>query len=76
MGIFLYCGHISVMPQFSLQSAPSPSFVLCLQVKSLCLSLQDSNVLVQRNMLEILLYFFPFAICLVGKHRFTDMFDS
>ncbi|XP_018558613.1 protein dopey-2 isoform X3 [Lates calcarifer] len=33
-------------------------------VKSLCLSLQDSNVLVQRNMLEILLYFFPFAICL------------
>uniref|UniRef100_A0A671W8X4 DOP1 leucine zipper like protein B n=1 Tax=Sparus aurata TaxID=8175 RepID=A0A671W8X4_SPAAU len=30
----------------------------------LCLSLQDSNVLVQRNMLEILLYFFPFAECL------------
>ncbi|XP_041857601.1 protein dopey-2 isoform X2 [Melanotaenia boesemani] len=33
-------------------------------VKSVCLSLQDSNVLVQRNMLEILLYFFPFATCL------------
>uniref|UniRef100_A0AAQ5XU76 Dopey N-terminal domain-containing protein n=1 Tax=Amphiprion ocellaris TaxID=80972 RepID=A0AAQ5XU76_AMPOC len=30
-------------------------------VKSVCLSLQDSNVLVQRNTLEILLYFFPFA---------------
>uniref|UniRef100_A0A671W9H6 DOP1 leucine zipper like protein B n=1 Tax=Sparus aurata TaxID=8175 RepID=A0A671W9H6_SPAAU len=36
-----------------------------LVVKSVCLSLQDSNVLVQRNMLEILLYFFPFAECLV-----------
>uniref|UniRef100_A0A7N8Y880 DOP1 leucine zipper like protein B n=1 Tax=Mastacembelus armatus TaxID=205130 RepID=A0A7N8Y880_9TELE len=36
-----------------------------LVVKSVCLSLQDSNVLVQRNMLEILLYFFPFATCLV-----------
>ncbi|CAG5865680.1 unnamed protein product [Menidia menidia] len=33
-------------------------------VKPVCLSLQDSNVLVQRNMLEILLYFFPFATCL------------
>ncbi|KAM9851340.1 protein DOP1B [Aulostomus maculatus] len=35
-----------------------------LVVKSVCLSLQDSNVLVQRNMLEILLFFFPFATCL------------
>ncbi|XP_072300639.1 protein DOP1B [Eucyclogobius newberryi] len=35
-----------------------------LVVKSLALSLQDSNVLVQRNMLEVLLYFFPFATCL------------
>ncbi|XP_031725287.1 protein dopey-2 isoform X2 [Anarrhichthys ocellatus] len=35
-----------------------------LVMKSVCLSLQDSNVLVQRNMLEILLYFFPFAACL------------
>uniref|UniRef100_A0A8D0DCY6 DOP1 leucine zipper like protein B n=1 Tax=Sander lucioperca TaxID=283035 RepID=A0A8D0DCY6_SANLU len=35
-----------------------------LVIKSVCLSLQDSNVLVQRNMLEILLYFFPFATCL------------
>ncbi|XP_051259827.1 protein dopey-2 isoform X2 [Dicentrarchus labrax] len=35
-----------------------------LVVKSVCLSLQDSNVLVQRNMLEILLYFFPFAECM------------
>ncbi|XP_030613760.1 protein dopey-2 [Archocentrus centrarchus] len=33
-------------------------------VKSLWLSLQDSNALVQRNTLEILLYFFPFATCL------------
>uniref|UniRef100_A0A8C7M6B4 DOP1 leucine zipper like protein B n=1 Tax=Oncorhynchus kisutch TaxID=8019 RepID=A0A8C7M6B4_ONCKI len=31
---------------------------------ALCLSLQDSNVLVQRNMLEILLYFFSLATCL------------
>ncbi|XP_035378759.1 protein dopey-2 isoform X2 [Electrophorus electricus] len=35
-----------------------------LTVKAICLSLQDANVLVQRNMLEILLYFFPFATCL------------
>ncbi|XP_017562051.1 protein dopey-2 isoform X1 [Pygocentrus nattereri] len=35
-----------------------------LTVKAMCLSLQDTNVLVQRNMLEILLYFFPFATCL------------
>ncbi|RVE57913.1 hypothetical protein OJAV_G00203860 [Oryzias javanicus] len=33
-------------------------------VKPICLALQDSNVLVQRNMLEVLLYFFPFATCL------------
>lgn len=33
-------------------------------VKALGFSLQDSNVLVQRNMLEVLLYFFPFATCL------------
>uniref|UniRef100_A0A1A8CSR2 Dopey family member 2 n=1 Tax=Nothobranchius kadleci TaxID=1051664 RepID=A0A1A8CSR2_NOTKA len=32
--------------------------------KSVCLSLQDSNALVQRNMLEVLLYFFPLATCL------------
>ncbi|KAM6986914.1 LOW QUALITY PROTEIN: protein DOP1B [Aplochiton taeniatus] len=32
-----------------------------LVVKAICLSLQDSNVLVQRNMLEILLCFFPFG---------------
>ncbi|XP_053295219.1 protein dopey-2 [Pleuronectes platessa] len=35
-----------------------------LLLKAVCLSLQDSNVLVQRHMLEILLYFFPFATCL------------
>uniref|UniRef100_A0A8C7CH99 DOP1 leucine zipper like protein B n=1 Tax=Oncorhynchus kisutch TaxID=8019 RepID=A0A8C7CH99_ONCKI len=35
-----------------------------LVVKALCLSLQDSNVLVQRNMLEILLFFFSLATCL------------
>ncbi|XP_028291637.1 protein dopey-2 [Gouania willdenowi] len=33
-------------------------------VKAICLALQDSNSLVQRNTLEILLYFFPFATCL------------
>lgn len=42
-----------------------------LQVKSVHLSLQDSNLLVQRNMLEILLYFFPFAEVLVGEHMRT-----
>uniref|UniRef100_A0A8C1M342 DOP1 leucine zipper like protein B n=1 Tax=Cyprinus carpio TaxID=7962 RepID=A0A8C1M342_CYPCA len=34
-----------------------------LVVKAVCLALEDSNVLVQRNMLEILLYFFPFTSC-------------
>uniref|UniRef100_A0AAY4BHH0 Dopey N-terminal domain-containing protein n=1 Tax=Denticeps clupeoides TaxID=299321 RepID=A0AAY4BHH0_9TELE len=33
-------------------------------VRATCLSLQDSNVLVQRNTLEILLYLFPFVTCL------------
>ncbi|KAG9333415.1 hypothetical protein JZ751_012675, partial [Albula glossodonta] len=35
-----------------------------LVMKALYLSLQDSNVLVQRNMLEILLFFFPLSTCL------------
>ncbi|XP_058517634.1 protein dopey-2 isoform X1 [Ochotona princeps] len=35
-----------------------------LTVKSLCVSLLDSNVLVQRNSLEIVLFFFPFSACL------------
>ncbi|KAG8450171.1 hypothetical protein GDO86_002706 [Hymenochirus boettgeri] len=36
-----------------------------LTIKSLCLSVVDANVLVQRNMLEILLFFFPFNSCLI-----------
>ncbi|XP_071783130.1 protein DOP1B [Centroberyx gerrardi] len=44
-----------------------------LVVKSVCLSLQDSNVLVQRNMLEILLYFFPFATCLDPEEASINM---
>ncbi|KAL1787839.1 dopey-2 isoform X1 [Sigmodon hispidus] len=35
-----------------------------LTVKSLCASLLDTNVLVQRNNLEIVLFFFPFYTCL------------
>uniref|UniRef100_UPI00398E95F6 protein DOP1B n=1 Tax=Pristiophorus japonicus TaxID=55135 RepID=UPI00398E95F6 len=35
-----------------------------LAVKGLCASVQDSNVLVQRNTLEILFYFFPLCTCL------------
>ncbi|XP_066455082.1 protein dopey-2 isoform X2 [Eleutherodactylus coqui] len=35
-----------------------------LAIKSLCVSVMDSNVLVQRNTLEILLFFFPFNTCL------------
>lgn len=75
-------GYFCILDMFQscfslvLQSALSLSFVtclnflssVCLQLKSVCLSLQDSNVLVQRNMLEILLYFFPIATCLVGTH--------
>uniref|UniRef100_A0A8C2BCA4 DOP1 leucine zipper like protein B n=1 Tax=Cyprinus carpio TaxID=7962 RepID=A0A8C2BCA4_CYPCA len=40
-----------------------------LVVKAVCLALQDSNVLVQRNMLEILLYFFPFTTCQDPEER-------
>lgn len=58
---------------FTRSSSPSLSKHVCLcpQLKSMCLSLQDSNVLVQRNMLEILLYFFPFATCLVSTPTHT-----
>lgn len=35
-----------------------------LTVKGLCASLLDSNVLVQRNNLELVLFFFPFSTCL------------
>lgn len=35
-----------------------------LAIKGLCASVQDSNVLVQRNTLEILFYFFPLCTCL------------
>ena len=38
-----------------------------LQIKSLCACLLDSNVLVQRNNLEIVLFFFPFYACLVSS---------
>lgn len=40
-----------------------------LMVKSLCASLLDSNVLVQRNNLEIVLFFFPFYTCLDPNER-------
>ncbi|KAF7483758.1 protein dopey-2 [Marmota monax] len=40
-----------------------------LTVKSLCASLLDSNVLVQRNNLEIVLFFFPFYSCLDSNER-------
>ncbi|EHB03598.1 Protein dopey-2 [Heterocephalus glaber] len=40
-----------------------------LTVKSLCASLLDSNVLVQRNNLEIVLFFFPFYTCLDPNER-------
>ncbi|XP_063080542.1 protein dopey-2 isoform X3 [Cavia porcellus] len=40
-----------------------------LTVKSLCASLLDSNVLVQRNNLEIMLFFFPFYTCLDPDQR-------
>lgn len=40
-----------------------------LTVKALCASLMDSNVLVQRNNLEIVLFFFPFYTCLDPNER-------
>jgi len=46
-----------------------------LQVKAVCLALQDSNVLVQRNMLEILLYFFPFTSFQVNPFFFFHIFS-
>ncbi|XP_054981445.1 protein dopey-2 isoform X1 [Sorex araneus] len=40
-----------------------------LTVKALCASLLDANVLVQRNNLEIVLFFFPFYTCLDAEER-------
>lgn len=62
-GVFGTIIYLFVFPL--IMSCLAPSYP---QVKSLCLSLQDSNVLVQRNMLEVLLYFFPFAELLVNTH--------
>lgn len=45
-------------------------------LKAVCLSLQDSNVLVQRNMLEILLYFFPLATCLDPVEKCISLTDE
>uniref|UniRef100_G3TIJ5 DOP1 leucine zipper like protein B n=1 Tax=Loxodonta africana TaxID=9785 RepID=G3TIJ5_LOXAF len=47
-----------------------------LTVKSLCASLLDSNVLVQRNNLEIVLFFFPFYTCLDPDERTIPLLRS
>ncbi|XP_063515974.1 protein dopey-2 isoform X3 [Pongo pygmaeus] len=47
-----------------------------LTVKSLCASLLDSNVLVQRNNLEIVLFFFPFYTCLDSNERTIPLLRS
>uniref|UniRef100_A0A2K6FAM5 DOP1 leucine zipper like protein B n=1 Tax=Propithecus coquereli TaxID=379532 RepID=A0A2K6FAM5_PROCO len=47
-----------------------------LTVKSLCASLLDSNVLVQRNNLEIVLFFFPFYTCLDSDERAIPLLRS
>ncbi|XP_006886789.1 PREDICTED: protein dopey-2 [Elephantulus edwardii] len=47
-----------------------------LTVKSLCVSLLDSNVLVQRNNLEIVLFFFPFYTCLDPDERAIPLLRS
>ncbi|XP_036870668.2 protein DOP1B isoform X2 [Manis javanica] len=47
-----------------------------LTVKSLCTSLLDSNVLVQRNNLEIVLFFFPFYTCLDSNERAIPLLRS
>ncbi|XP_058152194.1 protein DOP1B isoform X2 [Dasypus novemcinctus] len=49
---------------------------LQLTVKSLCASLLDSNVLVQRNNLEIVLFFFPFYTCLDSNERAIPLLRS
>lgn len=77
-GEFLRLSYCTLVVQVKLNNLMGLFFVswillsflasVCLQVKSVCLSLQDSNLLVQRNMLEVLLYFFPFAELLVGTH--------
>ncbi|XP_073928788.1 protein DOP1B isoform X1 [Castor canadensis] len=47
-----------------------------LTVNSLCASLLDSNVLVQRNNLEIVLFFFPFYTCLDPSERAIPLLRS
>uniref|UniRef100_G3UG70 DOP1 leucine zipper like protein B n=1 Tax=Loxodonta africana TaxID=9785 RepID=G3UG70_LOXAF len=47
-----------------------------LTVKSLCASLLDSNVLVQRNNLEIVLFFFPFYTCLALRSDIVHILSA
>ncbi|KAF6384613.1 DOP1 leucine zipper like protein B [Rhinolophus ferrumequinum] len=47
-----------------------------LTIKALCASLLDSNVLVQRNNLEIVLFFFPFYTCLDSSERAIPLLRS
>lgn len=47
-----------------------------LTIKALCASLLDSNVLVQRNNLEIVLFFFPFYTCLDANERAIPLLRS
>uniref|UniRef100_A0A8B9WAP2 DOP1 leucine zipper like protein B n=1 Tax=Bos mutus grunniens TaxID=30521 RepID=A0A8B9WAP2_BOSMU len=47
-----------------------------LTVGSLCACLLDSNVLVQRNNLEIVLFFFPFYTCLDSNERAIPLLRS
>lgn len=64
----LYLIFVAMQKQ-SAEGAGSLRDQLCglsFQVKSLCASLLDANVLVQRNNLEIILFFFPFYTCLVS----------
>ncbi|KAJ7420951.1 hypothetical protein BTVI_19872 [Pitangus sulphuratus] len=44
-----------------------------LTIKSLCVSVLDSNVLVQRNTLEAILFFFPFYTALVVGDLFLEV---
>ncbi|XP_064413296.1 protein dopey-2 [Latimeria chalumnae] len=69
--LFIVC-HVN-----KVQSGKQQSYVMGtdhkLTIKSMCVALLDSNILVQRNLLEIILFFFPFYTCLDADESAIQM---
>uniref|UniRef100_H3AEA4 DOP1 leucine zipper like protein B n=1 Tax=Latimeria chalumnae TaxID=7897 RepID=H3AEA4_LATCH len=72
--LFIVC-HVN-----KVQSGKQQSYVMGtdhkLTIKSMCVALLDSNILVQRNLLEIILFFFPFYTCLMTKPELISVLSA